>query len=86
VPLEDGGACVVGEAPEADGVVLAAGGEGGAVRRAGEGVDQVRVPLEDGSARVVREAPEADFLVAAGGEGGAVGRAGEGEDGAGARL
>ena len=62
--LEDGGACVVGEAPEADGFVFTGGGEGVAVWRAGEGVDVAGVALEDGGACVVGEAPEADGGVA----------------------
>ena len=43
VSLEDGGACVVCEAPEADGFVATAGGECGAVWGAGEGADPVGV-------------------------------------------
>ena len=82
-----GGACVVGEAPEADGVVATGGGEGGAVGRAGEGVDGVGVALKDGGACVGGEAPEADGVVnTAGGECGAVRRAGEGPDVAGVSL
>jgi hypothetical protein len=45
VPLKHGGACVVCEAPEAYGLVVAAGGEGGAVGCTGKGVDVVGVPL-----------------------------------------
>jgi hypothetical protein len=48
VALKDSSACVVREAPEADGVVQAAGGEGGAVGRASEGPDVAGVPLYDG--------------------------------------
>ena len=81
MPLEDGGACVVGEAPEADGTTLVSGGKGGTVGCEGERVDGTGVPLEDGGACTVRKAPEANgLIVAGGGEGGAVGRAGEGDD------
>ena len=53
VALEDGGASVVSEAPEADGVVATGGGESVAVWGAGEGGDDIGVALEDGGAGVI---------------------------------
>ena len=55
MPFEDGGACVVGETPKTDGLVVAAGGENGTVGRAREGIDIVGVLFEDGGEFVVGE-------------------------------
>ena len=71
----------VSEAPEADCLVVAGGGESVAVWGAGERVDFAGVALEDGGACVICEAPEADgFVATGGGECDAVWGAGEGGD------